>query len=114
MILIRGLKHRWPFKFNMAVLIKIILAVLFFLCLLQMPYAFFQGVRFLALLGFLFLGYQAYKEKKIPAMWVYFALALLFQPFLKIALGRILWNVVDVIVGVGLVISLFRPQNKTP
>ena len=38
---------------------------------------------------------------------IYLALALLFQPFLKVALGRTLWNVVDVIVGVGLICSLF-------
>jgi len=29
-------------------------------------------------------------------------LALLFQPFFKISLGRTLWNIVDVIVGIGL------------
>lgn len=40
-------------------------------------------------------------------MIVYGALALLFQPLLKIALGRELWNIVDVIVGIGLLISIF-------
>jgi len=34
-------------------------------------------------------------------------LAILFQPLLKIALGREGWNVVDVIVGVGLLVSMF-------
>jgi hypothetical protein len=33
-------------------------------------------------------------------------LALLFQPFIKIALGRDIWNIVDVIVGIGLIVSL--------
>ncbi|WP_407654237.1 DUF6804 family protein [Chitinophaga sancti] len=33
-------------------------------------------------------------------------MALLFQPILKIALGRELWNIVAVIVAVGLMLSL--------
>ena len=33
--------------------------------------------------------------------WTFGALALLFQPFIKIALGRLIWNVVDVVVAVG-------------
>ncbi len=41
-------------------------------------------------------------------MIVYGALALLFQPFFKIALGRELWNIVDLIVGIGLLLSVFR------
>ena len=86
--------------------IKIGLAILFFLCLLKMPYGFYQLVRFLALVGFAFLAYQAYQEKNTAATFIYIALALLFQPFFKIALGRDLWNIVDVVVGIGLVASL--------
>ena len=43
--------------------------------------------------------------------WTFGALALLFQPFIKIALGRLIWNVVDVVVGVGLVI-LYCVEKK--
>lgn len=38
---------------------------------------------------------------------VYVGLAILFQPLIKISLGRELWNIVDVIVGVGLIVSIF-------
>jgi len=37
---------------------------------------------------------------------------LLFQPFFKIALGRELWNVVDVVVGVGLLVSVFQEKKR--
>ncbi|MGN8058722.1 DUF6804 family protein [Pedobacter sp. 22163] len=37
----------------------------------------------------------------------YITLAILFQPIFKIALGRFLWNVVDVIVALGLIISIY-------
>lgn len=91
----------------MNALIKVILAILLLLCLLDMPYGYYQLVRFLALVGFGILAFKAYKQNNQTAMVIYGALALLFQPFFKIALGRELWNIVDVIVGVGLLVSLF-------
>ena len=71
-----------------------------------MPYGFYQLVRFLALVGFAYLAYQANLEGNKTAAFIYVALALLFQPLFKISLGRELWNIVDVVVGVGLLISM--------
>lgn len=88
-------------------IIKIVLAVLLFLCLAKMPYGYYQFVRFAGLIGFAILAYQANQQNKQTEMIVYGALALLFQPLFKIALGRELWNIVDVIVGIGLLISIF-------
>ena len=93
-------------------LIKILLAILFFLCLLDMPYGFYELVRFLALVGFSILAYYSSKQEDKTAIIIYIALAILFQPIFKIALGRMLWNVVDVVVGLGLLISLFIPKNS--
>lgn len=94
--------------------IKIILAVLFFQCLIDMPYGFYQFVRFLALVGFGILALQAHKEDKQTEMIIYGGLALLFQPFFKIALGREMWNIVDVVVGIGLLISMFLNPKESP
>ena len=77
-----------------------------------MPYSYFQLVRFLALAGFGFLAYKANKEDKSEQVFIYIALALLFQPFYKIALGRELWNTVDVVVGIGLLVSIFNKYRK--
>jgi hypothetical protein len=87
--------------------IKIVLAILFFLCLADMPYGFYQLVRFTGLVGFAILAYQANQQSRQSEMIIYIGLALLFQPFFKVALGREIWNVVDVVVGIGLIISLF-------
>ncbi len=92
--------------------IKIILAVLFFLCLADMPYGYYQLVRFAGLVGFATLAYQANKQGRQTEMFIYGGLALLFQPFFKIALGREIWNVVDVIIGIGLLISIFTKPLK--
>ncbi|MGY6522422.1 MAG: DUF6804 family protein [Mongoliitalea sp.] len=92
--------------------IKISLAILFFSCLFQMPYGYYQLVRFLAFFGFSILAYHANKKDNQIAMIVYIGLALLFQPFLKIALGRQMWNLVDIIAGLGLLISVFLKPRK--
>jgi len=87
--------------------IKVILAILFFICLLDMPYGYFQLVRFLALVGFSLLAYQAYETGNKAEGIIYTGLAVLFQPLVKIALGREVWNIVDVVVGIGLICSVF-------
>ena len=94
------------------ILLKLILAILFFLCLADMPYGYFQIVRFAALIGFAILVYNANEQGYKREVIIYVCLAILFQPLIKIALGRVVWNVVDVIVGIGLIISIFiKPKH---
>ena len=93
-------------------IIKIVLAVLFFICLADMPYGYYQLVRFAGLIGFAILAYQANEKGKQTEMIICCGLALLFQPFFKVALGRQIWNIMDVVVAVGLILSLFiKPQK---
>lgn len=96
----------------MSRLIKIGLAILFFLCLLDMPYGFYQLVRMIALIGFSVLAYLEFEKNNMIAVIVFIGLALLFQPFMKIALGRQIWNFVDIIVGIGLLLSIRQSKKK--
>lgn len=97
----------------MVTVIKIILTVLFFLCLLEMPYGYYQLVRFAALIGFALLAYNSNEQGHKSEVIIYVCLATLFQPLVKIALGRQLWNIIDVVVGIGLIVSIFiRPSNN--
>ena len=89
------------------------LAVLLLLCLAKMPYGFYQIVRFLAFAGFGYLAYLEYKGKNIDRMILFVVLSLLFQPFLPLSLGRIIWNVVDVIVVVYLLYLLAKMHLKS-
>ncbi len=100
---------------NISIVIKLVIAILLFGCLLNMPYGYYQLVRFIALVSCGILAFKAYQQNNQTAMVIYAALALLFQPFFKIALGRDLWNIVDVIIAVGLIISLFinPPKQQT-
>lgn len=40
------------------------------------------------------------------------AMALLFLPFFKVALGRAVWNVVDVLVAIGLICLIVKTFKK--
>jgi hypothetical protein len=91
----------------MTIIIKILLAILMFGCLLDMPYGYYELVRFISMVGFGILAYQSQQQNQMIEIIIYGSLALLFQPFFKIALGRELWNIVDVIVGAGLLVTIF-------
>lgn len=77
-----------------------------------MPYGFYQLIRFIALIGFAILAYKAHQKNKKTEMIIYGALALLFQPIFKITLGRTLWNIIDVVVAIGLLGSLSMNKSK--
>jgi hypothetical protein len=83
-----------------------------FISLLEMPYGFYQFVRYIAMIGFAYLAFDANSKNKKNELFIYIALAILFQPLIKIALGRIIWNIVDVVVGIGLLLSLYKSENK--
>jgi hypothetical protein len=91
--------------------IQIALAILMLLCLADMPYGYFQFVRFAALIVFGILAFEASEKGNQNKLLLYGALALLFQPFFKISLGREIWNIIDVVVGIGLLISAFQGKE---
>lgn len=68
--------------------LKLVLAALLLLCLVHMPYGYYELVRFVAMVGFVVFAYDYYKKQQKPLAVTFGALALLFQPFFKIALGR--------------------------
>ena len=92
--------------------LKIILAILLLICLLDMPYGYYQLVRFIAMISFGYLAFKAYDSKDETFAFIYAALVILFQPIFKISLGRDIWNIVDVIVAVGLIISSLKKSVK--
>lgn len=65
------------------------------------------------MIGFGILAFKANENEKQTEMIIYGALALLFQPLFKIALGRELWNIIDVFVGIGLMITVVKDKMKS-
>jgi hypothetical protein len=92
-------------------IIKIALSILFLGCLFDMPYGYFQLVRFLGMIGFIILAYKYYpKNQNWFILWA--SSAILINPFLKIALGREIWNIVDVSLAIVLTYSAFKKSKS--
>jgi len=85
---------------------------MFVLCLADLPYGYYQFVRFAALIGFAILAVDSNSRGDRVLVLIYVGLALLFQPFIKLALGRHIWNIVDVVIALALILSLFDTRKN--
>ncbi|MBK6544277.1 MAG: hypothetical protein IPG12_03205 [Saprospiraceae bacterium] len=92
---------------------KIGLIILFLACLLHMPYGYFQLVRSLGMLGFALFAYESYKNNKIEWMIFWIASSIVINPIIKVALGRIIWNIVDIIWAGVLLYSLVISKSES-
>ena len=75
--------------------LKLFMAAMLLLCLLQMPYGFYTLLRLVAMMAFAVMAVQYYHAKRDALTVLFGAMALLFQPFAKVALGRSVWNIVE-------------------
>ena len=89
----------------------LILAAILLVCLVPMPYGYYTFVRFVSMVVFGVMAYRYYAQHKTALTITFASLALLFQPFIKIALGRTMWNIVDVIVAI-LLVWLWIKERK--
>lgn len=95
-------------------ILYIALAAMLLLCLAPMPYGYFMLVRFVMLVTCGWLAVDCFQKGRQELAWTFGALALLFQPIVKIALGRTIWNVVDVAVAILFVVLLLKDRDKQP
>ena len=89
------------------------LAIAFLICLFPMPYGYYTLIRFAVMIYFACLAFAFYGSNKEALAVISGALAILFQPFIKIALGRDMWNVVDVIVALALIVLWLKQRKET-
>lgn len=94
-------------------LLHVFLSALLMLCLIHMPYGYYQLIRFIAMFSFCIMAYHYYGRKQDGIGSIFVALAVLFQPFVKVAFGRILWNIVDVVIAVFLIVLCIIEVSKT-
>lgn len=83
--------------------LQLILSVLLLICLLAMPYGYYVLIRFIVTICFCIFTVQYHDKNKQGLVITFGSLALLFQPLFKVALGRTMWNVVDVLVAIFLI-----------
>ncbi len=89
-------------------IIKSILAIMCLVCLLDMPYGYYELFRYVATGSFVFFAINE-KDNQVW-MFVWILSALLVQPFFKASLGREIWNILDVVWAVILVISIIKKK----
>lgn len=92
---------------------KIIVAIGLLVCLAPMPYGYFTLIRFVTAALFVLMAVDYYDKQMKRFMVVSILLAVLFQPFVKISLGREIWNAVDILVAIFLIYLAFKqPDDK--
>ena len=84
-----------------------LLALLLLLCLFHMPYGYYMFVRFVTMLLGAYFAYKSFEDERPVQAIAWIVIAILFQPFFKIALGRTLWNIVDVVVAIFAIYCLY-------
>ena len=86
-------------------IVKVGLIIVLMLCLLDMPYGYYQFVRISSFVGLGFLTYREYQEKNIG---IFLIGAILFNPIIKLNLGRQVWQIVDATFSIVLLVSSFK------
>ena len=84
------------------------IAAVLLLCLFDMPYGYYSFVRFAATAAFCYLAYKSYNFGNKDRMILFIILAILFQPFFRIPLGRVIWSIIDVAVAAFLIYLLYK------
>jgi len=91
---------------------KIIMVILFMVCLLPMPYGYYQFVRFWGMSFFIVLSFIEKQNKRDISSIIFILIAILLNPFYKIALGRMMWNIVDIALSALIVLTLIRNNRR--
>lgn len=87
---------------------KIVVMAALLLCLLPMPYGYYMLVRVAAMVAFGMMARACVREGRTGPAWACLAAVVLFQPFVKIPLGRPLWACVDVAAALFIACDLWR------
>lgn len=95
--------------------LKIILICGLIAALLPLPYGYFTLLRVYGCVVFILVLIDLPKSKRKTAnrdFVIYLVLLCLFQPILKLPLGRTIWNIVDVATAIWLVWNLNGKKKK--
>lgn len=92
--------------------LSLITIVALLLCLAPMPYGYYTLVRLLTAVTFCIVAYHCYGAGRKELCIACVVVAIVFQPLLKLYLGRVLWNIVDVAAAVFLGVLLWLNHSS--
>ena len=95
-------------------ILTIIASAFLFIALFDgLPYGYFTLLRFVVFAVGAYLAYIVYEDNKQSLwIWAFGFIAVLFNPLIIIHLERSQWIVIDLIVGIFFVVSLFALKIK--
>lgn len=91
--------------------LKLFFVLALLVCLAPMPYGYYMLIRVVATILFVIFAGQYYIARKEELAITFGILAFLFQPLIKIPLGKDVWNMVDVAVAILLLILWFKERK---
>lgn len=94
---------------------SLIAALMLFGALGRWPYGYYQLLRFVTCGVAVYVAFMAYNWQKIWAVWLFGFIALLFNPLIPIHLSRELWQPIDVICAILLIVIAFvlkKPKEE--
>ena len=96
---------------NLSIVIKIVLIFIMVVAIFDLPYDYYEIIRYAGMVLFSILGYVEYEKKNKVLMIIWFAYALLINPFAKLNLEKEIWTVIDTILVVSLILSYIKEKS---
>lgn len=90
-----------------SVVIRLIASFLLFWALERHTYGYYSLLRYITFGVGVYLVYISINLNKIPWVWIFGMIALLFNPLIPFQLNRELWAYIDVISGIIFLASIF-------
>jgi hypothetical protein len=91
--------------------IFLIAGVALFIAIAQMPYGYYQLLRWFICGVGAYGAYLSYEQKKMKWVWILGIIALVFNPFFKFYFTKETWVIIDLVAGI-LFCIFFGTKNK--
>lgn len=96
--------------------IKIVIIIMLFGALFNNDYGYYEILKWIICSSFLYLSYNNHKNKNDLWFWFFIFSAIIFNPIIKIRLEKEMWILIDVIIMIITIISVFNlkkiPKNE--
>ncbi|NQT97178.1 MAG: hypothetical protein HQ562_05490 [Candidatus Marinimicrobia bacterium] len=91
--------------------VRLIASGLLLIALLDLPYGYYTLLRIIICILAGYTAYVAYESEKIPWVWIFGLIAILFNPVIPIYLDRETWAVIDIIVALVFAVSITQIKS---
>ncbi len=92
----------------------LIAAVMLLAAIARLPYGYYRYLRFVVCGAAAYTAYIAYRWQKLWAVWLLGFMAILFNPVMEIHLPRRLWQIIDVVCVVFLIVVMLVLARPSP